>query len=295
MLLNFKIVCERLTLFSLYITYVGNKLTKFEDILYNCNQATDDIEEMLSNHPTDTSRIISKLENISAVTNMEIPFFDKSIFKDVTATKELWQTLSQHMPIFNYPILKEFLNIVDFKEAKQVYDNFWSRIEDREMEDVKISNYCDHCKPKMFLLLRVKVKTEAMTNLLRKNIEDVLSNKFELKFFWLINIQSVENHSVLEYYLSGALKEHLLKEFEITTIDLHNFSNNKILSIQVDDQEQKTQLVFYMFLAYMYIHTYIHTYIHMYIHTYMRTYVFMYVRTYVRTYVCMYVCLISMF
>ena len=212
------------------------KLTSIQDIEIEFALMTSEIKEALIKNKVDVVSLIERMCAISAVRNKKVPLFDEDVFEKIKSIDDLWKELRGFWTIFDYDLLKYIVETSQCKEAKDIFEEFLSRIDPSAIEDVDLVLHCREERPEGSLkpVLRIKVNTEKCTPNVKKAVEEIVSKKYELDKYAL-HFQGIKKGCIeLLYYISRQLKLYLL-HFEITGSDMEKFVAYDIVSLHVDD------------------------------------------------------------
>ena len=216
-------------------------LTSIRDIEAQFALMTSSIKQALINNNVDVALLIERLCAISAVKDKKVPLFDDNVFEKIQSVDEFWKRLRDQWNIFDYELLEYIVNISECKEAKDILTEFFSRIDPSAIVDVGLVLDC-RVKDREGLLkpvLRIKVKAEKCTPHIKKMVEKIVSEKFNLDKYTLC-LQSIKKGCVeLSYYISKSLRTYLLC-FEFSKDSVKDFFANKIVSLHIDEFELDT-------------------------------------------------------
>ena len=219
---------------------VQTKFTSINQIEVEFAKMTNRIKEALIRNKIDVVSLVEQLCAISAVSNKNVPLFDEDVFDKVTSIGEFWKMLRKFWNIFDYELLCYVIKLSECREAEEIFKDFLSKIDPLSIDDVDLVLHCreDHWKGLLKPLLRIKVNTEECTLDVKKMVEEVLSNSYELKKFSL-RFQGIKESCIeFLYYISQPLKIHLL-QFKITESILEDFHTHHIISLHIDEFELK--------------------------------------------------------
>ena len=229
-------------------------LTSIRDIEAQFAVMTSSIKQALISNNVDVALLIERLCAISAVKNEKVPLFDEDVFKKIQvplfdedvsgkiqSVDEFWKRLRYQWNIYDYELLEFIVNISECKEAKETFEEFFSRFDPSTIEDVSLVLDC-RVKDREGLLkpvLRIKVKAEKCTLHIKNMVEKMVSEKFNLDKYTL-RLQSIKKGCVeLSYYISKSLRRYLL-HFEVSKDTVKDFRAYKIVSLHIDEFELDT-------------------------------------------------------
>ena len=204
---------------------------------------TSNIKQALINNNVDVALLIERLCAISAVKNEKVPLFDEDVFEKIQSVDEFWKRLRYQWNICDYELLEYIVNISECREAKEIFQNFFSRLNPSAIEDVGLVLDC-RVKDREGLLkpvLRIKVKAEKCTLDIKNMVEKMVSEKFNLNKYTLC-LQSIKKGCVeLSYYISKSLRKYLL-HFEFSKDIMEDFCTHKIVNLHIDEFELDTMV-----------------------------------------------------
>ena len=215
-------------------------ITTFDELEYEFAITTKKIKKALVNFPDiDVTSLVEELQTFSAVKNKRIPLLDEDVFEKVTTVETLWQKLNKYWSVFNHDILLILLKLVKCEKANKIFEEFLSRIDSPAIEDLDLVLYCEvfesqRLKP----CLRIKVKANKCSILLKRKVEEVISVKFALKDYCLCFKGIKEGCIELVYEISNAMRSYFL-QCKFTGYDLAEFAACDIISLHLNDMELK--------------------------------------------------------
>lgn len=218
-------------------THGDDKLLTFEDLEVAFVTTTSQIKQVLSNSSIDVTSVVEQLQTVTAVRDGDVPLFDKDAFENVTTVETLWQKLNRFWSIFNCDLLKILLRIVQCKKAKEILEEFLSRIDISALEDMDLVLHYEILETQGLIkpLLQIKVRAEKCTNSIKEKVEEVMSLKFNLKEYTLCFKGIMQQGSIeLVYEISNAVTSYLL-ECDFTKTDAANFAAHDITLLQIND------------------------------------------------------------
>ena len=219
---------------------VCEKLTRIDDIEIQFAKMTVRIKQALISNNVDVVLLIEQLCAISVVKNKKVPLFDEHVFERITSIDELWKKLRIFWNIFDYDLLRYIVEISDCREAKEILEEFLSRIDPSAIEDVDLVLDCriEDREGLIQPVLRVKVNAEKCTLSIRKQVEEIVSKKFNLDKYAL-RFQAIKQGCIeLLYCISKPLKLYLL-EFKISKGIMEKFLSDNIISLRIEEFELK--------------------------------------------------------
>ena len=217
------------------------KLTNIRDIEIQFAKMTDRIKQALINNKVNVSSLIQQLCTISTVKNKKVPLLDKDVFEKTKSIDDLWDILAKFFGIFDYELLWCVIEISECKEARQILDEFLSKIDPSAIEDVDLVPYCkvEHHEGSLKPVLRIKVNSKECTPDIKQQVEEIVSEVYELNKYALCFRGIKEGCIELLYYISKSLKTYLLN-FELSKGILKGFHAHKIISLHIDEFELDT-------------------------------------------------------
>ena len=199
---------------------------------------TNRIKQALISNNIDVVSLIKQLCAISAVKNKEVPLFDEDVFENIKSIDDFWKILETLLRIFDYKLLWRVVEISECGEARQILDQFLTRIDPSAITDVDLVLYCkvEHWEGSIKPVLRIKVNSEECTPNVKERVEEIVSTTYNLEKYalWFQGIKEG-----LLYYISQPLKTYLL-QFEFSKSILEDFHVHKIISLHIDELELDT-------------------------------------------------------
>ena len=215
-----------------------NKLTKIQQIEVQFAKMTRRIKQALIDNNVDVVLLIEQLCAISVVKSKKVPLFDEDVFERIKSIDELWKRLRIFWNIFNYELLYYIVEISECGEAKEIFEEFLSRIDPSAIKDADLVLDCriEDREGSLISVLRVKVNTERFTTNIKKRVEEILSKTFNLDKYAL-RFQGIKEGCIeLLYYISKPLKLYLL-EFKISKDVVKKFLADNIISLHIEEFE----------------------------------------------------------
>ena len=196
---------------------------------------TDQIKQALISSNVDVVALIEQLCAISAVSDKNVPLFDKDVFEKMKSINEFWRELRIFWNIFDYDVLRFIVKVSRCKEAQVILDEFLSRIDPSLIEDVDLVLHCKvkHKEGSLKPVLRIKVNAEKCTTNIQKKIKKTVSENFNLQKYSLCFIGIKKGCIELLYYVSNKVVSHFLQ----CTIDkniLAGLSFCNIISLHIN-------------------------------------------------------------
>ena len=216
------------------------KLTKIDCIEIQFSKVTVRVKRALISNNVDVVFLIEQLCAISVVKNKKVPLFDEHVFERITSIDELWKKLRIFWNIFDYELLCYVVEISDCREAKEILEEFLSRIDPLVIEDVNLVLDCriEDREGLIQPMLRVKVNAEIFTTNIRKRVEEIVSKAFNLDKYAL-RFQGIKESCIeLLYCITIPLKLYLL-EFKLPKDVVEKFLAIKIISLHIEEFELK--------------------------------------------------------
>ena len=212
------------------------KTSNFEELQVEFAKLTNRIKIALMKNKTDVGTLIEQLSAISAVKYKKVPLFDENVFEKVKTVEDLWRILRSYWSICDYDLLIYILKLVECKEANDVYEEFWSRIDPCILQDIRFILSCMEYEGEGLKLLRIKLNTETLTVEVQKKAKKAVSQMYNLTKYALTFKGIKQGCIELIYGISKALMSYLL-QFKVTGHDLHSLSICNILYLQVFDKK----------------------------------------------------------
>ena len=202
---------------------------------------TNKIKRALINNNVDVVSLIEQLCTISAVKNKEVPLFDPDVFEKIKSIDDFWKILKNFLRIFDYELLLYVVEISECKDAQQIFEEFLSKIDPSAITDMDLVPYCkvEHPEGSLKPVLRIKVKIKICTSDVKKQVEEIVSQAYDLEKYALCFQGIREGCIELLYYISQPLKTYVL-QFKLSKNTLENFHAHKIISLHIDKLELDT-------------------------------------------------------
>ena len=218
---------------------VNKLITSEEDLEVEFAHMTKKIKQALNSSSIDVKSVVEQLQTFSAVKHKNVPLFDEDVFENVTTVEKLWEKLSQSWSIFDYDLLKVLLRIVECEKANEIFEEFLSRIDVSVIKD--LVPCCEEFKSKKLLkpLLRIKVKVDKLENFtgsIKREVEEVVSSRYNLKEYSLRYKGIKEGCIEIVYEISNAMMSYFL-QCKFTGHDLAEFAAHNIISLHINDME----------------------------------------------------------
>ena len=209
-----------------------------EDLEAEFAITTKKIKQVLCNSPIDVISVVEQLQTTSAVKDKNIPLLDEDVFESVTTVEKLWQRLSRFWSIFDYDVLKFLLRIVECEKAKEIFEDFLSKINISAIEDMGLVLRYEVFESQGLIkpLLRIKVKAERCTNSIKRKVKELVSLKFNLQKYALRFRGIKEGCIELIYEISNAMMSYFLS-YKFDGYDLADFAACNIISLHINDME----------------------------------------------------------
>ena len=214
------------------------KLTSIRHIEIQFAKMTIRIKQALIRSNVDVVLLIEQLCAISTVRNKKVPLFDEDVFENIKSIDDFWKKLKNFWCIFDYELLWCIVEVAECREAQQIFKQFLSRIDPSAIEDVDLVLHCkvEYQEGSLNPVLRVKVNTEKCTKNIKKQVEEIISKRYDLEKYALCFQGIKEGCIELLYYISKPLKLYLL-QFEISQDILPEFLACNIISFHIDELE----------------------------------------------------------
>lgn len=197
---------------------------------------TNKLKQALIDNKVDVDSLIEQLRTISGVNTRNVPLLDEDVFARIRTVDDFWKRLSTYWNVYDYDLLRFIVKITKCREARNILEEFLSRIDPAIIEDVDLVLHCRVDKnegwPKP--ILRIKINAEKCTCEIQKEVKEIVSEKYNLKEYCLRFKGIKEGCIELLYYISEALMAYFL-ECTITGSVLAEFSTIKIISIYINN------------------------------------------------------------
>ena len=213
-----------------------SRFTTFDEMDVEFAIMTNKIKQALINNNVDVDSLIEQLCAVSAVSNKNVPLFDKNVFARIRSVDEFWKSLRTFWNIYDYDLLRLIVRIAKCGEAKKILEEFLSRIDPSTLEDVDLVIHCrvDEIEGLLMPTLRIKVNAEKCTNDVKQKVKKIVSKKFNLEEYAL-RFKGIKDGCIeLLYHISEPVKSYLL-QYKLDEGTLTEFSTYKIISLHVDD------------------------------------------------------------
>ena len=197
---------------------------------------TNKLKQALIDNDIDVDSLIEQLRAISAVRDKNVPLLDEDVFIKITSVDEFWKKLSSFWDIYDYDLLRFIIRITKCKDAKNILEDFLSRVDPDIIEDADLVLNCEvhHRKGSLKPTLRIKVNAERCTGHIKKEVKKIVSKIYKLEEYALCFKAIKEGCIELLYHISRALMAYFL-QCKITRSILAEFSACKIITIHIND------------------------------------------------------------
>ena len=213
------------------------RTSNFEELQVRFAKLTNRIKIALIKNNTDVGSLIEQLSTMSAVKDKKVPLFDENVFEKVKTVEDLWRKLRNYWSILDYDILLYVLQLVECKEANDIYKEFWLRIDPSVLQDTTFILSCKEYEGEGLLKqLRIKLNTETLTDEVENKARKAVSQTYNLTKYALMFKGIKQGCIELIYGISKALMSYLL-QFKDTGHDLHSLSICNILYLQIFDKK----------------------------------------------------------
>ena len=201
---------------------------------------TTEIKHALIRNNVDVTSLIEQLCAISAVSNKNVPLFDKDVFEKMNSINEFWKELRMFWSIFDYDLLRFIIMVSKCKEAQVIFDEFLSRIDPSAIEDVDLVLHCrvEYREGLLKPVLRIKINAEKCTVNIQRKAKEMVSEKFDLKEYTLCFKGIKKGCIELLYYISQGVMSHFL-QYTITKDILEGLMSCNIISLHINDHKLK--------------------------------------------------------
>ena len=179
---------------------------------------TNKIKQALIDNKIDIDSLIEQLCTISAVSNKNVPLFDKDVFVKIRSVNEFWKSLRTFWNIYDYDLLRFIVRITECEKAQKILEEFLSRIDPSALRDVDLVLHCrvDQREGSLRPTLRIKINA---------NLEE-----------YSLHFKGIKDGCIeLLYHISEPVKSYLLQYKFSEGVTLADFSIYKIISLYIDD------------------------------------------------------------
>ena len=217
---------------------IREKMTNMQEIEIQFAKMTNRIKRALISNSVDVVSLIEQLCAISVVKTKEVPLFDKDMFEKVKSIDDFWRMLRGFLSIFDYDLLQCIVEISECTEARNIFEEFLSRIDPSGIRDVGLVLQCgvEDRQGSLKPVLRIKVNSKEYTLEIKNMVEEMVSKAYDLNTYAL-RFQGIKEGCIeLHYCISKSLKLHLI-HFEISEDSFKKFLDHKIISLHVDEFE----------------------------------------------------------
>ena len=213
-------------------------MTNFKQIEFQFAKMTGKIKQALISSNVDVVSLIEQLCTISAVKTKKVPLFDKDIFDKVKSIYDFWKMLRGFFSIFDYDLLQCIVEISECTEARNIFEEFLSRIDPLAIKDADLVLDCrvEDREGSLKPVLRIKVNCRECTVEIKNMVEKEVSKTYDLNKLALRFRGIREGCIELQYFISKSLKFYLI-HFKISEDNLKKFLDHKIISLHVDEFE----------------------------------------------------------
>ena len=217
---------------------ICEKITNIKQIEIQFAKMTNKIKQALISNSVDVVSLIEQLCAISAVKTKKVPLFDEDMFEKVKSINDFWKMLRGFLSIFDYDLLQCIIEISECTEARNILEEFLSRIDPSAIQDIGLVLHCGVLEREGSLkpVLRIKVNSRECTLEIKHMVEKVVSEAYDLNMYALCFQGIKEGCIELLYYISKSLKLYLI-HFKISEDSLKKFLDHKIISLLVDGFE----------------------------------------------------------
>ena len=201
---------------------------------------TSRIKQALINNNVDVVSLIEQLCAISAVKDRKVPLFDKGVFEKIKSIDEFWRKLRIFWNFFDCKLLQCVVETSHCKEAQEIFEEFLLKIDPLtiiDVEELEVYHREEHEEGSLKPMLRITVKTEKCTLNIKRQVEEIVSETYNLNRYALY-FQDIKESSCIDllYYISKPLKLYIL-QFKLSEGILAEFLAHKIVSLHVDEFE----------------------------------------------------------
>ena len=216
------------------------ELTSIDDIEVEFAMMTEKIKQALICSNVNVVVLIEQLCAISAVSDKNVPLFDKDVFEKMKSIDEFWRELRIFWNIFDYDLLRFIVKVSRCEEAQVILDKFLSRIDPSLIEDVDLVLRCrvEHREGSLKPVLRIKVNAEQCTLSIQRKVKKTVSEKFNLREYVLCFRGIKKGCIELVYYVSKRVMSHFL-QYTIDKNILKGLSSCNIISLHINDHVLK--------------------------------------------------------
>ena len=212
-------------------------MTSIQDIQSLFSKLTTEIKKALNKKEVDVFALIEQLRAISAIKNKMVPIFDEDMLEKVKSIDDLWRVLESYWSIFDYDLLTMVVKLSGCKAAQDILNESLSGIDPAAIKDADLVLYCkvEHWEGFLKPVLGIKINAEECTPDVKKSLEKMVSNIYELDKYALRFVGIKKGCIQLFYCVSKPLKSYLLN-FEITGKNIANLLAHDVISLHIDDE-----------------------------------------------------------
>jgi len=158
------------------------------------------------------------------------------MFDKVKSIEDFWKMLRGFFSIFDYDLLQCIVEISECTEARNVFEEFLSRIDPSAIRDVDLVLHCgvEDRQGALKPVLRIKVNSKECTLEIKNMVEEIVSKAYDLNTYALCFQGIKEGCIELHYFISKSLKLYLI-QFKNFKGSLKQFLAHKIISLHVDE------------------------------------------------------------
>ena len=160
--------------------------------------------------------------------------------KKATTVSEVFLYISQNCSMYDYDVLKIYINSTDCEEAIQMVENFTKELENSLLKDLNLlsdDGLIRHVWPSgNRRKLTIECSGKSLTYQDKNLIQNVICEKFELPEASMQFVAVTAGSVYLVYEISVKVKEHMLQN-RITTADISLIAYKyKINCVTIDDE-----------------------------------------------------------
>lgn len=160
-----------------------------------------------------------------------------------TTVSEVFLFIAQKCSMYDYDVLKIYINSTDCKEAIQLVENFTKELENSLLNDLNLLSDDDlSFKYNLYVLpsgkrrkLTIECSGKSLTCQDKNLIQNIICEKLELPEASMQFVTATEGSVYLIYEISITVKEHLL-QYRITAGIVKSFIVYQIICFTIDDE-----------------------------------------------------------
>ena len=172
-------------------------------------------------------------------------FSTDETLRKATTVSEVFFFISQKCSMYDYDVLKIYINSTDCEEAIQIVEDFTKELENSLLKDLNLLSDGDlSFKYSIYVLpsgkwrkLTIECIGKSLTCQDKNLIQNIICEKFELPEASMQFIAVTPGSVHLIYEISVKVKEHLL-QYRITTDIIKSFIAYQINCFTIDDERE---------------------------------------------------------